>query len=278
MDSYTHDGLTFEVSDHGPAGGRVVIALHGFPEDRHCWDGLARSLVPAGYRVLAPDQRGYSPAARPARRRDYAIVHLMGDVLALADAAATDRFDVIGHDLGGMVAWSLAAHHPERVRTATLLVSPHPQAFRHALGHSAQGLRSWYMGLFQLPWLPERLFALNGGKEGERLLRRTGLDAGTATRYARRFASARDMTGPLNWYRAIPFHGPSASCKVTVPTLYVIGDRDRFVTREAAEATGRFVSGSYRFVLLPGRSHWLPTEATPDLSALLLEHLACNPG
>jgi pimeloyl-ACP methyl ester carboxylesterase len=277
MDSYTHDGLTFEVSDHGPAGARVVIALHGFPEDRHCWDELARSLVTAGYRVLAPDQRGYSPGARPGRRRDYAMVNLAGDVLALAEAAAADRFDVIGHDWGGMVAWSLAARHPERVRTATVLVSPHPQAFRHALGHSAQGLRSWYMGLFQLPWLPERLFALKGGKAGELLLRRTGLDAATATRYARRFASGRDMTGPLDWYRAIPFHGPSYSSEVTVPTLYVTGDRDRFVTRAAGEATVRFVSGPYRFVVLPGRSHWLPTEAGPELSDLVLAHLAEHP-
>ena len=278
MDSYTHNGLTFEVSDTGPAGGRPVICLHGFPEDRHCWDELAASLVPAGYRMLAPDQRGYSPGAQPGGRRDYAMGELAGDVLALADAAGVRDFDVVGHDWGGMVAWSLAARHPERVRTATVLASPHPHAFRHALGHSAQGLRSWYMALFQLPWLPERLFAFRRGKEAERLLRRSGLDAATARRYARRFASARDMTGPLNWYRAIPFHGPASAGAVAVPTLYITGDRDRFITRAAAEATGRFVSGPYRYVAMPGRSHWLPTEAGPEVSALLLEHLAGHPG
>jgi pimeloyl-ACP methyl ester carboxylesterase len=274
MESYTHRGLTFEVTDTGPAGGRLIIALHGFPEDRHSWDEVAESLASAGYRVLAPDQRGYSPGARPARRRDYAMSELTGDVLALAQAAGADRFDVVGHDWGGMVAWSLAARHPERVRTATVLVSPHPRAFRYALGHSAQGLRSWYMALFQLPWLPERLFAVNAGKEAERMLRRLGLDAGTAGRYARRFTSARAMTGPLNWYRAIPFQEGSPAPDVGVPTLYITGDQERFITRAAAEATSRYVSGPYRHVELPGRSHWLSSEAGPEVSALLLEHLA----
>ena len=85
------------------------------------------------------------------------------------------------------------------------------------------------------------------------------------------------MTGPLNWYRAIPFHGPASATEVGVPTLYITGDHDRFVTRAAAEATGRYVSGPYRYVAMPGRSHWLPTEAGPDVSALLLEHLAGHP-
>ena len=112
VDQYSRADLTFEVSDTGPADGRAVILLHGFPEDRHCWDSLAGSLAGAGYRALAPDQRGYSPGARPAGRRAYALDQLAGDVLALADAAGVDRFDVVGHDWGAAVAWFLAGGAP----------------------------------------------------------------------------------------------------------------------------------------------------------------------
>ncbi|MGH9057060.1 MAG: alpha/beta fold hydrolase [Acidimicrobiales bacterium] len=103
-DRYTHDGLTFDVDDAGPPDGRAVIALHGFPEDRQTWSPLSTSLVGAGYRVLAPDQRGYSPGARPAGRRAYTIDRLAGDVLALAGAAGADRFDLVGHDWGALVS------------------------------------------------------------------------------------------------------------------------------------------------------------------------------
>jgi pimeloyl-ACP methyl ester carboxylesterase len=277
VDSYTHDGLSFDVNDTGPADGRVVIALHGFPEDRHCWDQLAASMAGAGYRVLTPDQRGYSPGAQPAGRRAYTTDLLVGDVLALADAAGADRFDVVGHDWGAVVAWNLAGRHPERVRTLTVLSVPHLQAFLEAMRHSTQALRSWYMLFFQIPRLPEMILRRTPERRFVAQLVGSGLDGDSARRYARRAARPGAMTGPLNWYRAMPFGRRDRLGPVSTPTLFVWGEADRFVTRAAAERCARHVTGPFRFVPLPAGTHWLPSGSAGEIAPLLLEHLAGVP-
>jgi pimeloyl-ACP methyl ester carboxylesterase len=273
LETYAHDGLTFDVTDRGPSDGRVVIALHGFPEDRNCWDGVAGPLNEAGFRLLAPDQRGYSPGARPPDRRAYLMSRLDRDVLTLADAAGVDRFDVVGHDWGGFVAWDLAARYPERIRSVTSLSTPHPRAAADAMLRSTQILHSWYIGFFQLPWLPERVFSRGNGQPGARILERAGLDRATAERYSARFASPDDMTGPINWYRALPLEGRDRTPNVGVRSLYVWSDGDRFLTRAAAERTANYVTGPYRFEVLTGQNHWLPTNAAGLIAPLLLEHL-----
>lgn len=275
---YSRGPLTFDVSDMGPLDARATILLHGFPEDRHCWDAVGEPLAAAGYRVLAPDQRGYSPRARPAGRRAYAISELSGDVIALADAAGCEKFDLVGHDWGGGVAWDVAARHPTRVRTLTVLSTPHPRAFLASMTKSSQLLHSWYMVFFQIPGLPEAMFRFGGGDRSKESLRRAGLDEQTAARYAARFAEPGAMTGPINWYRGLPFDAREPSPDVVVPTLYVWSDGDGFLTRTAAELTARHVSGPYRFEVLAGENHWLPTGAPAKVSALLLEHLAAHPG
>jgi pimeloyl-ACP methyl ester carboxylesterase len=277
MDSYTHDGLTFDVSDTGPTDGRVVVALHGFPEDRHCWDQIAAGLAGEGFRVLAPDQRGYSPGARPPGRRAYVTSNLSSDVIALADGVGADRFDVVGHDWGGLVAWDLAARRPDRVRTLTSLSTPHPRAVRDVMMNSTQALHSWYMLFFQIPALPEWLFATRGGRDMRARLVRDGLGRETADRYAKRFAVPGAMTGPINWYRAIPLSAREPTPRVSVPTMYVWSDGDRYLTRQAAEATSRHVTGPYRFEVLVGGSHWLPTEAAAQVLPPILEHLKSVP-
>jgi pimeloyl-ACP methyl ester carboxylesterase len=274
LETYVHDGLTFEVSDSGPPDGRVVIALHGFPEDRLCWEGIAGSLNESGYRVLAPDQRGYSPRARPAGRRAYVLSSLDRDILALIDAAGVDRVDVVGHDWGGLVAWDLAARYPERVRSVASLSTPHPRAVADAMLRSTQLLHSWYIGFFQLPWLPEQVFSRGHGQPGARVLERAGLDPATAERYAVRFATPGAMTGPLNWYRALPFEREDGTPNVGVRSLYIWSDGDRFLTRAAAERTANYVTGPYRFEILVGQNHWLPTNASGLIAPLLIEHLA----
>src|SRR5205814_3021424 len=138
-----------------PGDGEVIVLLHGYPETKESWDGVIPGLVDGGYRVLAPDQRGYSRRARPKGRRAYGSEHLVGDVLALADAAGAERFHVVGHDWGGAVAWYCAMWHPERVKTMTSLATPHPSAFVRSLLTSTQLLHSWYFLLYQLPAIPE---------------------------------------------------------------------------------------------------------------------------
>jgi pimeloyl-ACP methyl ester carboxylesterase len=274
IEQYTHAGLTFDASDHGPLDGRVVIMLHGFPEDRHCWRALASVLIDAGYRTLAPDQRGYSPGARPPGRRDYTMDRLASDTLALADAAGADSFDLVGHDWGAAVGWHVAGRHTERIRSLTALSAPHPQAMIEALGRSTQALHSWYMLYFQLPGLPELAFRRAGERRVAAQLRRSGLDEESARRYAVRAVTPGALTGPLNWYRALPFERGDQLGPVNTPTLFVWGDRDQFLTRVAAERCARHVTGPYRFLPLAGASHWLPSTSPAEVAPALLDHLA----
>jgi pimeloyl-ACP methyl ester carboxylesterase len=269
METFTNGALQFELTDVGPAEGETVILLHGFPADRHCWDGINAIASAAGYRCLAPDLRGYSPGARPINRRDYTTAHVASDVLALADQAGADRFHLVGHDWGAVPAWYLAARQPKRVRSLSALSVPHPEAFARALVTSSQLAHSWYMAFFQLPAVPEAMFALQGGRQFQRSLERSGLNPQAAGRYAAR-ARDRQLRGPLNWYRALPFGGRDRTGPVTVPTLLIWGDRDRFCTRAAAEGSARYVTGDYRFEVLAGSTHWLPEDDAAAVANLLI--------
>src|SRR5947209_12703314 len=155
MHEFSRAGFTFDVTDDGPPDAPVVVLLHGFPENRTSWLAVTPLLVAAGFRVLAPDQRGYSPRARPLRRRDYVMPELVADVLALVDATGADKVHVVGHDWGGGVPWAFAHAHPDRLHTATSLTNPHPRAMAKSMVMSTQALHSWYMGMFQLPVLAE---------------------------------------------------------------------------------------------------------------------------
>jgi pimeloyl-ACP methyl ester carboxylesterase len=270
LEHFSNDGFGFDVTDT-PAGGDVAILLHGFPEDRHCWDAVTPALVAAGHRVLAPSLRGYSPGARPRARRAYTLSNLAGDVLALADQAGARRFHLVGHDWGAGLAWYVAGRHPERTISLAALSVPHPEAYGRALRSSSQLLRSWYMMAFQTPGLPERLLASRHGETMRRGLIRNGLDPATAARYATR---SGDMRGPLNWYRALPYGLRDRTGRIEVPTLFVWSDRDPFIARRAAALCGEHVAAPYRFEILHGASHWLPTERPDRIAALLAEHFA----
>lgn len=282
MERFANSGFDFEVTDTPPtddrAPGEVALLLHGFPEDRHCWDGVVPALAGAGYRVLAFDQRGYSPKARPHARSAYKLSRLAGDVLALADAAGAKRFHLVGHDWGAALAWYVAAHYPGRLLSVASLSVPHPEAFLRAFISSNQAARSWYMAAFQLPRLPELGLSRRGGEAMRTALIRSGLDPNSAARYAARAADPADMRGPLNWYRALPFDLRERSGRCEVPALFIWSDRDRFVSRAAAELCGHYVTGPYRFEVLEGVSHWLPEEAPDRVASLLIEHFKAASG
>ncbi|WP_342372486.1 alpha/beta fold hydrolase [Propioniciclava soli] len=266
MPTYTHDGLTFDYTDAG--AGEPVVLLHGFPEDAQSWQRVAPLLHDAGLRTLAPEQRGYSPGAKPKRRGDYTLDKLSGDVLALLDAAGIERAHVVGHDWGGGVAWDLATRHPQRVASLVVLATPHPSAAMWAIPRSKQALRSWYMGFFQLPWLPERA----GARVIERMLTSSGLNAEDARRYAERYADPARLTGPMNWYRAIPLSQPATDLTVRVPTTYVWGNGDPYLDRVAAEKTRDFVAADYRFVELDA-THWLPQDEPDAVATAIIERV-----
>ena len=269
--SYPHDGLVFDVVDEGPVDGDVVVLLHGFPERSSCWREVAPILHAQGFRTLAPDQRGYSPGARPPRRRDYRISRLTGDVVALIDLVG-GPVHVVGHDWGALVGWDLATRRPDLVRSLTAVSVPHPRAFVRALFSSNQALRSWYMLFFQLPALPE-LAARRAGGRFDQLLREGGMSADEVARFRCEVVDQGALRGALNWYRAM-FHldRSTPTGRVTVPTTHVWSTDDSALTRRGAELTRRQVSGPYRFEVLVG-THWIPTQEPARLARLILERI-----
>ena len=270
--------LTFTARAAGPEGGRGVILLHGFPQTSWCWRGQLSELGDAGYRAVAPDQRGYSAGARPRAVADYGLDHLVGDVLALADAMEMDMFDLVGHDWGGMVSWVAAARHPARIRSLSVVSTPHPLALRAALlgGDPEQAGRSAHTDAFRRPEVPERLLL---GEDGlgsglEALCTASGLGTATTRQYLAVLTRPGALTAALNWYRAMDGGTLGDLPLVTVPTLYVWSSDDAALGRSAAEASEKYVAGGYQFVVLDGVNHWIPEAAPKELARLLLEHLA----
>jgi pimeloyl-ACP methyl ester carboxylesterase len=280
----TRDGLTFDVRSWGPPDGDPVLLLHGFPQNGASWDAVARRLADRGYRVLAPDQRGYSPGARPEGRSAYRMPELVADALAVVDqlVGPDARVHLVGHDWGAAVAWSVAARRPDRLRTLTAVSVPPPGAFLRALRGTRQVLASWYMYAIQLPKLPERLLGAGGRPYSRRfaaMLRRSGQSPQAAERDAAVLAEPAALTAALNWYRAMFTGRPERRPRpITVPTLFVWSDGDVAITRQAAELTHRFVDGSLRYVELRGVSHWIPDEVPDQLADLLLDHMREYPG
>lgn len=277
MDHYSHHGLTFDVRDAGPADGPVVVLLHGFPQHNDSWDAVIDRLTAQGYRCLAPNQRGYSPGARPPRRRDYRIPELVGDLGALIDASGAEQVHLVGHDWGAAVAWGAAAEMPERLKTVSPVSVPHPAAFIKSFANSRQGLASWYMYFFQLPRVPEWSMKWRNGAMMSKLLQQAGQTPAAATRDAQAMREPGALTAAINWYRAMPLSNPRAiNQKVSVPTLYVWSDGDTALMPKSAHNTARYVDGEYRFEILPGVSHWIPDEQPDKLADLLLEWFAAH--
>lgn len=268
-------GLTFDALAAGPLDGELVLLLHGFPQTGRAWEPLLVPLGEAGYRAVAPDQRGYSPGARPPDDAAYAMEHLVGDVLGMADALGGEGIHVVGHDWGGAVAWQVATGHPERVLSLTVLSTPHPAAFAQAFSGQLGGdqvQRSSYMQVFAADGAAETMLADDAA--GLRaLFQLTGLADEQARPYVEALGEVEALDGALAWYRAALSGLMGGAAPTEVPTLYIWGTEDPALGREAAEATGDHVRGPYRFVALDGVGHWV-TEAVPDrVRDLLLDHI-----
>jgi pimeloyl-ACP methyl ester carboxylesterase len=262
-------GLSFDVRVGGPAEGRPVLLLHGFPQHGGMWDAVSERLHAAGLRTYAPDQRGYSPGARPEDPTAYRMTELVSDVVGLLDALGLATVDLVGHDWGAAVAWQVAARHPERLRSLTAVSIGHPLAYASALKSSfEQQKRSAYLLLFrQKGGRPERVLLADGGRRLRAVFAGSGLDEAGVARYVEPLVSEPErLTAALHWYRAMGRRDQDGLTPVTVPTTYVWGDEDLAQGRKAAELTREHVAGPYRFVPLEGRSHWLPDEV-PDIVA-----------
>ncbi|MBT6277695.1 MAG: alpha/beta hydrolase, partial [Chromatiales bacterium] len=265
--------LNFTVDVAGEPSSPAVIMLHGFPQSRHSWSPMAGMLASHGFRAIAPDQRGYSPGARPTDVSDYHTDHLIRDVVALADAFDIDRFHLVGHDWGGQIAWLTATQHSERLLSLTVLSRPHPAAFAQAMERdAAQANRSRHHKAFQDQDMASKLLA-----EGAKAVRNTlcfenaqGLFGKEATQgpLKRRMSDAmadqhlsvlgteQAMNAALNWYRSAFAGGSTLAIAdvppVTVPTLYLWGNEDMSVGKIAATLTADQVHALYTFETIDG--------------------------
>jgi pimeloyl-ACP methyl ester carboxylesterase len=268
-------GLTFTGRACGPHGGRPVLLLHGFPQTSWAWRDELWALASEGYRAVAPDQRGYCAGARPADSEAYATGRLVGDVLALADSMEMDTFDLVGHDWGGMLAWLVASQRPDRVRSLTVVSTPHPLALERANGHGdPDGAKAFLC----TPEEPERLFlgSDGSGRGLASVLAASGLDDDDVDMYVAALSEPGALTAALNWFRAMDPTSLADLQPVSVPTLYVWSTGDGVFGRDVAEDTSTHVCGPYAFEVLEGVSHWIPEMAPGKLSSLLIGHLAAT--
>jgi pimeloyl-ACP methyl ester carboxylesterase len=276
IDDVAANGMTFRVRSAGPPDGRPVILLHGFPQTSQSFANQLVALGESGFRAIAPDQRGYSPGARPPDVASYRISELVSDVVAIADTLGIVSFDLVGHDWGGLVAWATAGTHPDRVRTHNPVSTPHPNALAAALaaGDIDQTKRSAYLDLLVQEGVAEQFFMGEDGSGLRQVLANSGIDEATRDIYIECLSEPGALTAALNWYRANDLHQPMDIGPITVPTQYVWSTDDMALGRVAAEATAGFVLGLYRFEVLEGVTHWIPDVAPDRLNGLLLAHLA----
>lgn len=272
----TRDDLRFDAVAAGPADGPLVLLLHGFPQLASSWRDVMARLADAGYRAVAPNQRGYSAGARPRTNDRYRLDHLVGDVLAFADQLGAQRFAVAGHDWGGAVAWALAAGHGGRLSSLTVVSTPHPRAMRAAMAHPAQLLRSSYIALFRTPVVAETVLGAGRMAVLRAVLERSGLPADHARAAADAMRSPGALTAALRWYRAARPRDLDVG-PVAVPTLFVWGAKDPALGPLAAHRTADHVTGPYTFVPLEDEGHWIPERRPEQLADLMLTHLSAQP-
>ncbi|MBP1179044.1 alpha/beta fold hydrolase [Methylobacterium sp. PvR107] len=270
--------VRLHVAEAGPESGPPTILLHGFPEFWFGWRHQIGPLAEAGLRVIVPDQRGYGLSDRPQGIAAYHLDRLAGDVLALADAYGFATFRLIGHDWGGLVAWWLASRHPERIERLAILNAPHPGIvgayMRH---HPGQWLRSVYVGLFQLPGLPERLLTADRCRVLRNALTSTSrpgaFSAADLDRYVEAWLQPGAMTAMLNWYRALVRLPRDEPARVRVPTLILWGKQDTALQSGLAEASLAFCDAG-RIRWYERASHWLAHEEPDSVNVELTRFLS----
>ena len=277
----TRSGPTFTVDVAGPAGGALVLLLHGFPESRHSWRATLPTLAGAGYRVVAPDQRGYSPGARPdpTDLPNYAFEKLIADAIEIAAVAgyAGKRFHLVGHDWGGQVSWGVAGAHPECLASLTILSRPHPKSFQRALlkEDGDQKHRSRHHKAFLEPETGKLLLADNAKRLRDGLFGQ-GVPVAALEEHLSVLGNPAAIEAALAWYRANKGLAADIST-IKVPTLYIWGDADATVGPDAAHGTAEFVGAAFAMEVLPGVGHFVMDQAPARATELLLAHLGKYP-
>lgn len=269
IESFQREGLTFDVIDSGPLDGQIFVLLHGFPETNKSWTETAEILNEQGYRTFAINQRGYSLGAQPENRRDYRSAELVADVNALLEMIQQPVY-LVGHDWGAVVAWEVAQHYPEKIKHLITVSVPHKAAFMRAMLSSNQLLKSYYIGLFQLPKIPELLFE-KVPKLGLGLLKDSGMTTKQLEDFQQDMVAEQRLSYALNWYRGLPFSSNRHLTQpIRVPTLFIWGKHDSAVNAKSVELNQRYIAAPYREIIMDA-THWIPVQNAKALSQYILE-------
>jgi epoxide hydrolase 4 len=258
--------------------GPLVILLHGFPEFWFSWRLQIPALAAAGFRVVAPDMRGYNLSSRPSKVAAYDTDRLAADVRGLIHELGAERGLLAGHDWGAAVAWLTAMNHPEVVERLAILNGPHPRRMLQGLRTPRQLAKSWYMLAFQVPWLPERAARLRhwwGFRVVFDEARPGAFTPQDIERYVEAWSQPGAARAMINYYRAAmrqtPGRAEARIRRVDAPTLVIWGERDRYLGAELAEPDPADVPNLERLVRLDEASHWVHQDEPERVNELLVE-------
>ena len=261
--------------------GPLVLLLHGFPQFWYEWRHQIPALAETGFRVVAPDMRGYNLSDKPPGVGAYRVQVLVRDMERLILACGEQTAAVVGHDWGAIVAWFAAMRYPERVGRLAILNVPHPARFMDGLLSPQQLLRSSYVFFFQIPWLPEEVIRAGNFTLLRSVLRRDPVRPGALTaedieRYTEAMARPGVLTATLNYYRALlryPRGTQALLEKIEAPVLVIWGEKDRALSRWLADPPLLWVPNLLRVERLPEASHWVAEDRPREVNALLLDFL-----
>jgi len=269
------NGVQLHILQAGPIKGPLVILLHGFPEFSYAWRRQIPYLVSVGFRVWAPDQRGYNLSDKPKGIASYTLDELAKDVIGLIDAAEQKQAFLVGHDWGGAVAWHVASKYPERIAKMVVLNMPHRNVMkRHLRSNTVQRRKSRYIYFFQIPWLPEIRMKLQNFKGLRSALEHSSLPGTFSDSdleiYAQAWAKPKAYHSMINWYRAA-MQRPAIyedQPKIIVSTLLIWGELDKFLGIEMAQPSIDLCENG-RLVIVKGATHWVQHEKTDHVNKLI---------
>jgi epoxide hydrolase 4 len=260
--------------------GPLIVLLQGFPEYWYGWRLQIKPLAAAGFRVVAPDMRGYNLSSKPKGVKAYDFEHLSNDIRDLIHERGAQSAHLVGHDWGGSVAWDTAMHHPEVVDRLAILNAAHPRKLSQGLHHPGQLRKSWYFFFFDLPELPETVVHANKWH----FFRHFFEDANPAytpeeiDRYIEAWSQPGASSGMINYYRSSvrtsPKKAEAALQPIKAPTLVIWGQRDRFLGEDLAEPDHDDVPNLDRVERLPNASHWVHHDESDRVTQLLIDHFA----
>lgn len=276
------NGINLNVIEAGPEAGPLVVLLHGFPEFWYGWRKQIEFLASKGFRVLAPDQRGYNLSDKPAYLGAYTLDELAKDIVGLIESTGREKAIVVGHDWGGAVAWWIANKHADKVDKLCILNVPHHAVMNKTLQtNPRQLLRSWYIFFFQLPWLPERAIRAGRFKIATRALvqssRRGTFSETELEKYREAWSQPAAMRSMINWYRAVVQKKPrpAKSPRIKPPTLLIWGKRDQFLGSSMAQPSVDLCENG-RLEFIESATHWVQHEEPQRVNELMLGFFSQN--